>query len=176
MNEQDDGPPFEPDDIRSLIEAEHPGGWRAYNDEWNEQIRREKELLARSPWRRLEKRIEQLAHDAGIGTELARKLVEDRLAVEIAEAVAQEFRLEVGLKTAQVDLTQVVGKTDDGRTDEVRVATPYLNVGPSRQISEEDTQSDLRPHRAGQAQEVAGVSCLPTSARDMLDEFLKGQR
>ena len=125
MNEQDDGPPFEPDDIRSLFEAEHPGGWRAYNDEWNEQIRREKELLARSPWRRLEKRIEQLAHDAGIGTELARKLVEERLAVEIAEAVAQEFRRETGLWPAShpVAPTWTIRHRSESRSQELQHPT-----------------------------------------------------
>lgn len=52
--------------IRGLYEYEHPGGWAAYRREKKEEDRQEKELLARSPWRRLEKRIDRLAHEAGI--------------------------------------------------------------------------------------------------------------
>lgn len=168
MNDlNNDGPPFEPDDIRSLIAEEHPGGWAAYLREQEEE-RLRGEYEARSPWRRLEKRIERLAYEAGIETEAARKLVEDRLAVEIAEAVVEEFRREAGL----VEKRGRPAPTQQG--DEPRVATPYLNV------EEAAAYLNKTPKAIYGLIERARLKKMPGShvcyfTKDMLDDFLRGE-
>lgn len=61
---------------------------------------------------------------------MTRKLVEDRLTVEIAEVVVSEFRRECGLLAGQNLESGLVkeGKFGVGRDVEPSVPTPYLNV------------------------------------------------
>lgn len=171
---QDDGPPYEPDDLRSLYEEEYPGGWAGFCRDEEDKARQERELLARSPWRRLEKRIEHLAHDAGIEAELVRKLVEDRLAVEIAEAIAQEFRLEAGLVTIRQTSVPGNGGADDGRLGDQRVATPYLDVAQAAAYLKKTPKAIYGLIERGRLGKMPGSHvCLFT--RDMLDQFLCGE-
>lgn len=168
MNDMNnDGPPFEPDDIRSLIAEEHPGGWEGYRrEQYEERLRRESE--ARSPWKRLESRIERLAHEAGIETEVARKLVEDRLAVEIAEVVVEEFRREAGLVTK-------IGRPDRPQQgDEPRVATPYLNVEEAAAYLNKTSKAIYGLIERGKLRKMPG-SRVCYFTKEMLDEFLRGE-
>ncbi len=174
MSELDDGPPYEPDDLRSLYEEEYPGGWAAYCRDQEKRDRAEKELLARSPWRRLEKRIEHLTHDAGIGTDLARKLVENRLAVEIAEAIAQEFRLEVDLITTWQKVSRGDSEAVKGRDDEPRVETPYLNVEQAASYLKKTTKAVYGLIERGKLKKMPG-SRICYFTKEMLDDFLKGE-
>ena len=172
MDEADDGPPYEPDDIRSLYEEEHPGGWAAARLERDERERRERELLARSPWRRLERRIEQLAHDAGIESDLARRVVLDRLAGEIAETVVGEFRREIGLDGPVPP--QADGNSPVGRIDDPKVETPYLDVQQAAAYLRKSPKAIYGLIERGKLRKMPG-SRVCYFTRELLDDFLRGE-
>lgn len=169
----DDEGPFEEDDIRNLIEEEYPGGWAAYCAK-QEEDRLRSEYEARSPWRRLEKRIERLAYEAGIEPEMARKLVEDRLAIEIAEAVVEEFRQDAGLGAArrpQID-QQPSGVPGDERAEPPTVATPYMNVEQAAAYLKKTPKAIYGLIERGRLRKLPG-SRVCYFTREMLDDFLR---
>ncbi|WP_435017983.1 helix-turn-helix domain-containing protein [Tundrisphaera sp. TA3] len=177
MNDsEDEEGPFEEDDLCSVIDREHPGGWAAYCSERKDQEQRERELEARSPWRRLEKRIGKLAYEAGIEPELARKLVEERLAVEIAEAVVDEFRREAGhLASRSLEIGLVTdGEVGNRRGPEPRVSTPYLDVDQAASYLKKTPKAIYGLIERGRLKKMPG-SRVCYFTREMLDEFLKGE-
>lgn len=171
-----DGGSCSGDEIQNRFEAPHPGGCESLLRESQDKARWENEVEARSPWRRLETSVTRLSERAGIDPDQVLKLVQDRLAGEIAETVVQEFRRENQLARSPTleQETRVSDPSGHGPDTDPRVSSPFFDVDEAARYLKKTRKAIYGLLERGRLKKLSG-SHVCYFTRDMLDDFLRGE-